>query len=120
MRSKVEFDAVFAGGQRGFTPECLVISLPNQRAYSRLGLSVGRRFGRAPQRNRAKRLLREAFRLEREQLPLGFDLVVIPRPGEFPNDLESVRQLLVRAAKSSLTGARQRPRANPPRKRGQR
>lgn len=50
----------------------------------RLGLSVSRKVGSAVVRNRWKRLLREAFRLEKEHLPKGVDLVVIPRPGAEP------------------------------------
>ncbi len=46
---------------------------------SRLGLSVSRKVGPAVVRNRWKRLLREAFRLTKSQLPSGLDLVVIPR-----------------------------------------
>jgi len=47
----------------------------------RLGLSVSRKVGGAVQRNSVKRLLREAFAIECERLPIGSDAVVIARTG---------------------------------------
>ena len=46
----------------------------------RLGLSVSRRVGGAVERNRVKRVLREAFWEEAERLPAGSDYVVVARP----------------------------------------
>lgn len=62
----------------------ILYGLPNELGLTRLGLSVSRKHGGAVCRNRWKRLLREAFRLSRPDLPVGLDLIVIPRGGAIP------------------------------------
>ena len=58
----------------------VVYGVENGLAHSRLGISVARKKVRAASsRNRLKRLVREAFRLSKAELPAGIDLVVIPR-----------------------------------------
>jgi ribonuclease P protein component len=80
LQHSLEFQAVYAGKVRESRGPLTVFAIPNDLGHPRLGLSVGRKVGTAPKRNRIKRLLREAFRLMQHDLPRGYDLVINVRP----------------------------------------
>jgi len=50
----------------------------NSLDFSRLGITVTKKFGKAVLRNRFRRLIRESFRLDREKMIQGVDIVVRP------------------------------------------
>lgn len=82
LRHALEFEAVYGAKVRESRGPLTVFAIPNELGHPRLGLSVGRKVGIAPKRNRIKRLLREAFRLMQHDLPRGYDLVINVRPHE--------------------------------------
>jgi ribonuclease P protein component len=72
---------VYDRGQRAAGPSIVVFALSNGLSWSRLGLTVSRKFGGAVDRNLMKRRIREIFRNRRGSLPAGLDLVVNVRQG---------------------------------------
>jgi ribonuclease P protein component len=57
-----------------------IYGVENGLDHARLGISVSRKKVKtAAARNRLKRLIREAFRLSKAELPVGLDLIVVPR-----------------------------------------
>ena len=97
LKGEKLFEAVRAGKCSASNRLLVMYAAANGLPYSRLGLMVGKKHGDAVRRNRIKRLLREAFRLTRPQLPVGIDLIVIPRTGSEPT-LVSLSESLVRLA----------------------
>jgi len=97
IRSTADFRRAYALRQSAGDETLLVFARPRPDQPSRLGLSVSKKIGIAVVRNRWKRVLREAFRLQQARLPAGLDLVVIPRSGVKP-DLPQVSRSLLRLA----------------------
>lgn len=110
-----EFEQVFEARQSRGDRLMIVYGRPNDMGTTRLGLVVSRKCGGAVRRNRWKRLLREAFRRRRQDLPLAYDLVVIARPPAEP-DLASLETSLLRlahqVARRNRSGERRDPGAN--------
>jgi len=80
VRKRAEFERIQKGGARVSTRTfVLIVAARPDRGPARLGITASRKIGGAITRNRAKRIVREAFRAQRELFPPGIDLVVIVR-----------------------------------------
>src|SRR5437773_3779332 len=84
LRRPGDFRRVYERRRSASDGWLIVYACENGLPYLRLGRSVSRKVGPAVVRNRLRRLYREAFRLSRHELPVGLDLILIPRSPEEP------------------------------------
>jgi ribonuclease P protein component len=81
LSRSAEFERVYRQGRSTANRQFVIYAFPNASSdQPRVGLSVSRKVGGAVERNRVKRLLREAFAHVEETLRSGQDIVVVARP----------------------------------------
>lgn len=89
-----DFKRVRQSGKSYAHPLVVLVAQAAELPRVRLGVAAGRMVGNAVQRNRAKRLLREAVRPILPGLPPGWDVILIARPGVAVASLEETRMAL--------------------------
>ena len=80
LRRSADFVQLRRRGKRWHHPLILLIVGPNDLEHSQFGFSVSRHFGKATDRNRMKRILREVVRSRLEQIESGWDCLFVARP----------------------------------------
>lgn len=73
------FLALYKKGRYSASKYTVIYVRPNGKSFNRLGITAGKKIGNAVCRNRAKRLIRLAYRESEINLPIGMDIVIVAR-----------------------------------------
>jgi ribonuclease P protein component len=94
LTSSADFQRVRQQGKSYAHPLMVLIALPNPEPAIRIGVTAGRSVGNAVQRNRAKRLLRNAIHAYLPDLRKGWDIVLIARHPLIEAEFQQVQNAL--------------------------
>ena len=102
LTRRAEFDAVYRNGRRRSSRQFTVFFAANGLGESRFGMSVGRALGGAVVRNQIRRRVREILRLDRREIPSGWDIIVHPRASVAGGEFAPLREELLALLRNSI------------------
>ena len=79
IKENRDFRRIYSRGRSAVTPFLVLYCRPNGRDHNRLGITTSTKLGCAVVRNRARRRLREVYRLAQGDLVQGFDIIAVAR-----------------------------------------
>jgi ribonuclease P protein component len=106
LKRREEIRAVFNRREAVSCPGARLFRLENGLSRNRIAFAFARKFGNAVQRNRARRVGREAYRFLKNRLKSGYDLVLLAYPGRdsLANRMDQLKTLFSRAGLLTGTG----------------
>lgn len=79
LRKEADFDNVYKRGRSVGERYVVVFYIKNHRDINRTCFLASKKVGNSVRRNRARRLMRESYRLMKDRLPIGYDIIIIAR-----------------------------------------
>ncbi len=79
IKSMKLFTKLYKKGKYVTSPDIVMYYIPNKLPYNRVGITAGKKIGNAVCRNRAKRIIRAAYRNQEKLFPIGFDIIFVAR-----------------------------------------
>ena len=99
IKSNRDFQRLYRRGKSAVCPTLVLYQQKNRWGESRLGLTTGTKLGKAVVRNRLRRQLREIYRLNRDRLVPGRDIVVVARVRAVSAGYHAMERDFLRSAK---------------------
>lgn len=94
LKKRKDFQKILKKGKRAYAGTLTAVYLPSDKL--KMAVCVGKKYGKSVQRNRIKRLLREAFRTQTEHILKNGSFLLIPKVAEtysyaaFRRDIEKI------------------------------
>lgn len=105
LKKNEDFKKIYSKGKSVVTPYLVLYFMRNNSGQNRLGISVSKKVGNSVVRNRAKRLIKEAFRLTPLTLKNGLDMVLIARvrmnQADYKTTVKHMNQVLNKVRKDA-------------------
>ena len=79
IKENREFVYAYRKGDKEVSPYFVLYCVKNNSQYNKLGITVSKAIGKAHSRNRAKRIIREAYRDSFSQAKKGYNVVIVAR-----------------------------------------
>ena len=79
LRKDADFDNVYKRGRSVGERYVVVFYIKIHRDINRTCFLASKKVGNSVRRNRARRLMRESYRLMKDKLPIGYDIIIIAR-----------------------------------------
>ena len=105
LRRRVDFERAYTLGTKAVCVPFALFARRNGTEQPRLGVTATKKIGKSVRRNRARRVVKEAYRHCMRDLPAGFDFVVVVRPPLLQMSPRELEPFLRRAA-TRAAGAR--------------
>ena len=99
LKKNRDFQNVYKNGKSKANKYLVMYVLENQLDSNRLGISVSKKVGNSVIRHHLTRLIRESYRLNKEMLNSGLDIVVIARESAKDRKYKEIESALLHLGK---------------------
>ena len=95
LKKNRDFRTVYRDGKSYANRLLVMYTLKNDSDRNRLGISVSKKVGNSVVRHRVTRLIREAYRLNRANIDVGYDIVIVARPASKDKKCQDIESALM-------------------------